>query len=424
MNMIQKLRRKFILVATAAVFLIVVGALSLINAITYVRMENEVQTVLAYISQNDGYAPPHTPPQTTSNWLLGWDDSNWASDTPEFTYQTRFFSVHVNADGYASDINIAHIAAFTEEEAIQYARTTVAEGKPQGFFKKNRATYAYLITKHDDDSYLIVIMDCTRDVAAVESFMRYSAWFGFACIVLYVLILIGLCNWAIKPFVRNMENQKRFITNAGHELKTPIAIISANAEAIELINGKSQWTTSIIHQVRRVSNLINDLIMLAKMSEGSEIQLSIVEVNVSDVAHTVAESFQTMAKEQHKELTETIVPNLTIKSDSKCLYELINILVDNAVKYCDDGGTIDVRVTPGRLKKGVVIAISNTYAAGATIDYSRFFERFYRGDESHNSEKAGYGIGLSMAEELTHVLKGKIAVSYKKGVITFTVQLA
>lgn len=425
MNMIQKLRRKFILVATIAIFLIVVGALSLINAITYIRMENEVEGILTYISQNDGYAPPHTPPRSTSSWpSLGLDDSNWASDTPEFTYQTRFFSVHVNADGYASNINIAHIAAFTEEEAIQYARTTVAEGKPQGFFKKNRATYAYLITKHDDDSYLIVILDCTRDVAAVQSFMRNSAWFGFACIVLYVLILIGLCKWAIKPFIRNMENQKRFITNAGHELKTPIAIISANAEALELLNGKNQWTTSIIHQVRRVSNLINDLIMLAKMSEGSQIQLQWQDINISAVAHTVAESFRTMAEEQQKTLTETITPQVVIKSDAKCIYELINILVDNAVKYCDDGGTIDVRLVPGRLKKGAVIAISNTYADGEKIDYSRFFERFYRGDESHNSKQAGYGIGLSMAEELTHVLKGKISVSYKKGVITFAVQFA
>lgn len=424
MNMIKKLRRQFILVATAAVFLIIVGALSLINAITYVRMENEVQSILSYISQNDGYAPPHTPPPTTGSWLLGTDDSNWASDTPEFTYQTRFFSVHVNAEGYASEINITHIAAFTETEAIQYARTTVAEGKPQGFFKKNRATYAYQITKHDDGSYLIVILDCTRDVAAVQSFMRYSAWFGFACIVLYVLILIGLCNWAIKPFVRNMENQKRFITNAGHELKTPIAIISANAEAIELINGKSQWTTSILHQVRRVSNLINDLIMLAKMSEGSQLQLTIAELNVSAVTHTVAESFRTMAEEQHKLLTEAITPDIMIKSDEKCFYELINILIDNAVKYCDDNGEITVRLTPGRLKKGAVIAISNTYAAGEKIDYSRFFERFYRGDESHNSQKSGYGIGLSMAEELTHVLKGKISVSYKKGIITFTVQFS
>jgi len=421
MNMIKKLRRQFILVATVAVIIIVVGALSLINAITYVRMENEVQTVLAYISQNNGDAP-HTPPSTTGSWLLDWDDSNWASDTPEFTYQTRFFSVHVNADGYATNINIKHIAAFSEEEAIQYARTTVAEGKPQGFFKKDRATYAYLITKHDDGSYLIVILDCTRDVGAVQSFMRYSAWFGFACIVLYVLILIGFCNLAIKPFVRNMENQKRFITNAGHELKTPIAIISANAEAMEMINGKSQWTTSILHQVKRVSNLINDLIMLSKMSEGSQLEWHIGQVNMTTVVTTIVESFQPIAKDQEKTLAHTVAPDVVIRSDEKCVYELINILVDNAVKYCDDGGTIKVNLAKGK-KKGAVVTIANTYAAGAKIDYSRFFERFYRGNESHDSAKAGYGIGLSMAEELTQVLKGKIAVSYKDGVITFAVRL-
>lgn len=421
MNMIKKLRRQFILVATVAVIIIVVGALSLINAITYVRMENEVQTVLAYISQNNGDAP-HTQPSTTGSWLLDWDDSNWASDTPEFTYQTRFFSVHVNADGYATNINIKHIAAFSEEEAIQYARTTVAEGKPQGFFKKDRATYAYLITKHDDGSYLIVILDCTRDVGAVQSFMRYSAWFGFACIVLYVLILIGFCNLAIKPFVRNMENQKRFITNAGHELKTPIAIISANAEAMEMINGKSQWTTSILHQVKRVSNLINDLIMLSKMSEGSQLEWHIGQVNMTTVVTTIVESFQPIAKDQEKTLAHTVAPDVIIRSDEKCVYELINILVDNAVKYCDDGGTIKVNLAKGK-KKGAVVTIANTYAAGAKIDYSRFFERFYRGNESHDSAKAGYGIGLSMAEELTQVLKGKIAVSYKDGVITFAVRL-
>lgn len=423
MNMIKKLRRQFILVATVAVIIIVVGALSLINALTYMRMESEVQSILTYISQNDGYAPPHTPPRTTGSWLLAWDDSNWASDTPEFTYQTRFFSVHVNAAGYATDINIKHIAAFSEDEAIQYARTTVAEGKPQGFFKKNRATYAYTITKHPGGSYLIVILDCTRDVAAVQSFMRYSAWFGFACIVLYVLILIAFCNLAIKPFVRNMENQKRFITNAGHELKTPIAIISANAEAMELINGKSQWTTSILHQVKRVSNLINDLIMLSKMSEGSQLELHIVQVNVTTIVTNIIESFQTMAEEQQKQLDHDVASQIVIKSDEKCVYELINILVDNAVKYCDDGGKIHVSLNAGRKGKGAIVAISNTYAEGSKIDYSRFFERFYRGNESHDSAKAGYGIGLSMAEELTQVLKGRLAVSYKDGEITFAVRL-
>ena len=232
-----------------------------------------------------------------------------------------------------------------------------------------------------------------------------------------------MCNVAIRPFVRNMENQKRFITNAGHELKTPIAIISANAEAIEMLNGQSQWTDSILKQVRRLSNLIQDLIMLSKMGERSQVDLVITDVNLSETVHAVADSFQQLAIDAEKTLTTAIADGIHVKGDSKCLYELVNILVDNAVKYCDDKGTIDVSLRRGRLGKGAVVAVTNTYADGANVDYSRFFERFYRGDTSHNSQKAGYGIGLSMAEELTKLMGGKINVSYKAQRITFTVRL-
>lgn len=419
MNMIKRLRRKFILVATVGVVIIVAGALGLINTISYMRMEAQVETILMYISQNGGKVPLYTPPPKETSWF---GDSDWSQNTPEFSYQIRYFSLLVNAEGYAYDINIANIAAFTKEEAIQCARTTVKEGQPTGFFEKDKASYGYMITPQENGEYLIVIMDCTRDFAAVRSFMRYSLWFGVGCIILYVLILAALCNVAIKPFIRNMENQKRFITNAGHELKTPIAIISANTEALELISGKSQWTENILKQVQRSSKLINDLIMLSKMDEQKQ-QLVMEDVNVSELAASVADSFQMVAQEAEKTISCHITPHVTVCSDSKRLYTLINILMDNAVKYCDDRGTIDVAVTTAKKQKGALIAISNTYADGAHIDYSHFFERFYRGDESHNSKKAGYGIGLSMADELARLLKGHIDVTYKDGVITFTVRL-
>ena len=418
MDMVKKLRRKFIIIATIGVVIIVTGALGVINTISYMRMEAEVETVLSYISQNDGKVPAFTTSKKSS-WF---GESDWSRNTPEFSYQIRYFSIRVNAEGYAKDINIANIAAFTKEEAIQYARMVVKEGKPEGFFEKNRASYGYMITKKDDGSYLIVIVDCTRDFAAVRTFMRYSLWFGLGCIILYVVILASLCNVAIKPFIRNIENQKRFITNAGHELKTPIAIISANTEALELISGKSQWTENILKQVQRLSKLINDLIVLSKMDEQKQ-ELVIENVNVSDVAAAVADSFQTIVQESKKSLTCHIAPDVYIRSDAKMLYMLINILTDNAVKYCDDGGVIDVSVAAVK-KKGAVIAIANDYADGANTDYSHFFERFYRGDESHNSKKAGYGIGLSMAEELAQLLKGKLAVAYKDGVITFSIKLS
>lgn len=423
MNMIKRLRRKFIIMATIGVLVVLGGALGLINTIAYMRMNQQVMSVLTYIIHNNGAVPQKIGGDDGSFF----SDPSWTEETPEFAYQIRFFSVLVNASGYAEKIDIQHIASFSEKEAIDYARTTVAEarenGTKQGFFKKNRASYAYMIKPNDDGSFLIVILDCTRDVAAVASFMRYSLWFGLGCVILYVIILAAMCNVAIRPFVRNMENQKRFITNAGHELKTPIAIISANAEAIEMLNGQSQWTDSILKQVRRLSNLIQDLIMLSKMGERSQVDLVITDVNLSETVHAVADSFQQLAIDAEKTLTTAIADGIHVKGDSKCLYELVNILVDNAVKYCDDKGTIDVSLRRGRLGKGAVVAVTNTYADGANVDYSRFFERFYRGDTSHNSQKAGYGIGLSMAEELTKLMGGKINVSYKGQRITFTVRL-
>lgn len=423
MNMIKRLRRKFIIMATIGVLVVLGGALGLINTIAYMRMNQQVMSVLTYIIHNNGAVPQKIGGDDGSFF----SDPSWTEETPEFAYQIRFFSVLVNAGGYVEKIDIQHIASFSEKEAIDYARTTVAEarenGTKQGFFKKNRASYAYMIQPNDDGSFLIVILDCTRDVAAVASFMRYSLWFGLGCVILYVIILAAMCNVAIRPFVRNMENQKRFITNAGHELKTPIAIISANAEAIEMLNGQSQWTDSILKQVRRLSNLIQDLIMLSKMGERSQVDLVITDVNLSETVHAVADSFQQLAIDAEKTLTTAIADGIHVKGDSKCLYELVNILVDNAVKYCDDKGTIDVSLRRGRLGKGAVVAVTNTYADGANVDYSRFFERFYRGDTSHNSQKAGYGIGLSMAEELTKLMGGKINVSYKAQRITFTVRL-
>ncbi len=423
MNMIKRLRRKFIIMATIGVLVVLGGALGLINTIAYMRMNQQVMSVLTYIIHNNGAVPQKIGGDDGSFF----SDPSWTEETPEFAYQIRFFSVLVNAGGYAEKIDIQHIASFSEKEAIEYARTTVAEarenGTKQGFFKKHRASYAYMIQPNDDGSFLIVILDCTRDVAAVTSFMRYSLWFGLGCVILYVIILAAMCNVAIRPFVRNMENQKRFITNAGHELKTPIAIISANAEAIEMLNGQSQWTDSILKQVRRLSNLIQNLIMLSKMGERSQVDLVITDVNLSETVHAVADSFQQLAIDAEKTLHTDIADGIHVKGDSKCLYELVNILVDNAVKYCDDKGTIDVSLRRPRLGKGAIVAVTNTYADGANVDYSRFFERFYRGDTSHNSQKAGYGIGLSMAEELTKLMGGKINVSYKAQRITFTVRL-
>lgn len=416
MNVIKKLRRKFILLSTATVTIIVVMALSLVTIIAYMRINAQIESFLLYISQNGGHITAHRLPPT-NNWF---DETDWTGDTPDFSYQIRYLSIIIDDNGLVKAIDIQNIAAFTEQEAIEYANKALKSQTFSGFFKKDRASYAYKITNTSNGDHLIVIMDCTRDMAFVQDFIRDSIELGIACILLYIFILAILSKQAIKPFVRNMENQKRFITNAGHELKTPLAIISANTEAIELINGKSQWTEGILKQIRRLSNLINDLVMLSKMSEQSTAKIILTNTNISEITTDISKSFLQMATDQEKTLIYQIKPQVFIKSENKCLYELINILVDNAVKYCDNNGTINIKLTSN--KKQAYLTISNDYIDGQNLDFSRFFERFYREDSSHNSEKMGYGIGLSIAEELTKLLKGNIKVHYNNNKIIFTIK--
>ncbi len=417
MNMIQKLRRKFILVATAAVAIIVSGALGVLNTISIYETYSEIHAVLSYVSENKGTVPPNSL-LSVSSW---WGDTGWSDSTPEFSYQTRYFSILFTETGRVKMVNINHIAAFNEQEALRHAQSIIQAGDTSGFFKIQKASYAYQVTPLETGEKLVVILDCTRDMTNLDNLMRYSLLFGFACILFYALIVAALSGQVIKPFVRNMENQKRFITNAGHELKTPIAIISANTEALELMSGKSQWTENILKQIRRLSLLIDDLIILAKQEERDPKDLPRTEIDAAALVRSAVSSFQELAHDKAIPLLLHAPDSLYITTNEKCLHEVLNILLDNALKYSDPQGSITISLAPRR--KGAVLSVANPYAAGKGQDFSRFFERFYRGDTSHNSQKSGYGIGLSMAQELVLLLRGKIAVRYTEGHIRFIITL-
>ena len=136
-------------------------------------------------------------------------------------------------------------------------------GEKNGYFRKNGAEYGFLVSDMPNGGCRVAIIDCTSEFHAVHAFFVYSFLFGLLCVCFFMLIFTAMSGHVIAPFVRNMESQKRFITNAGHELKTPIAIISANAEAIEMLSGSSEWTDGIKKQVKRLTGLINDLVTVS-----------------------------------------------------------------------------------------------------------------------------------------------------------------
>ena len=407
MDMIRRLHRKFIWMATASVVAIIVLAVGLINGSLYVRVHHEISSITDIISQNGGTIPSDLAPQEKGLFEFG----NWAEETPEFSYQARYFSILFDANKKeAKVINVNHIAAFNAKEAFNLAVRVLQTGKSEDFFLKDRAYYNYKITQTASGDTLVVFFDCTRDILALSSIFSYSVALGLFCITLFFLIITFLSSKAIKPFVRNMENQKRFITNASHELKTPVAIISANTEALELVSGKSEWTGNIIKQTKRLTNLINDLVALARVGEIEKENLKLEDVDISQVTETIAGDFRQVALETH------IPPGVHVRSEEKLFGQILGILLDNAVKYCDEKGRVQVEVTTEKKEKGFAIIISNDFAEGEDIDYTKFFERFYRHDISHSSQIKGYGVGLS---DIVKLLDGTIDVSWKEGRISF-----
>ena len=265
----------------------------------------------------------------------------------------------------------------------------------------------------------MIFLDCTQRMELVATVMRLSFMIGGMSFLMFFVIIWVFSKRAIRPVIRNMEAQEQFITNAGHELKTPLTVISANTEVIEMTQGKSEWTDSIKNQVKRLTELVNSHISLARMQEAKKPEVQ--PVNLSEMVNDTAETFRPVVENQGKSLNTEVCEDVHIMANAALSRELLSILMDNAAKYCDEGGCVTVRLNT--LGKNARIFVENTYKEGKGKDFSRFFERFYRDDVSHNSEVKGYGIGLSIANRIVSISGGSIKASYEGENIIFGVTL-
>ena len=399
--MIKKMRRKFLFTATLAIMIVTMIIVGTINGFNYYRLQQEVYEILNYISDSEG--------------TIDYSDNTYFSR--ESLYELRYFTVTITNDA-AQVMGSQNITTVDRDKALTLAYRCFHEHANRGILDDNERTYGYVINNLKDGKR-IIILDCTTRFAILGRTLRMSLVIGIICIILFCLLMFLLSPLAIKPYIDNIENQKMFITNAGHELKTPLAVISANTEVMEMLNGESEWTRSNMTQVKKMSGLINELIMLSRMSETVDIILS--DIDYTAVLKECINTFMPIVASTDKQLVTQIEDDVHVNAEIKNLQALIDILLDNAIKYCDDGGTIGVSLN----KRGrqSVLTVYNDYEEGANIDYHRFFDRFYRQDTSHNSKKQGFGIGLSMAASVVELFKGKIRVDYKNGVITFTVTI-
>ena len=430
--MIRKLRLKFILVSMLSVTIVMVLLIGVINIMNYRSVVKNADRILAMLTDGGGRFPGivNRSQDTSSNrsrtgnrrdtrnpedflrWMTRFSSED-NENNPELRYESRFFSVTLNLRGEVISTRTDRISAVDSEDAALMAREIYTSGKVVGF----KGDYRFRKTINPNNNMILIIFyDCGRSLSNVRSFLFTSIAISVICLLM-VYILIAISSKAvIKPAADAYEKQRQFITDAGHELKTPLAIINADADVLEMELGgdgeesSNEWLSDIRKQTARLTELTGNLIYLAKTEEGTKEAFTFVDFPVSDVIAQEVDSFKGPAQAAGKTIDTKIDDNLSMNGDQKAIRQLVDIFLDNAVKYSPEGGTITVKLK----KSGKYIGLSVTNSTKNPVtkeNIKHIFDRFYRADESRNSETGGYGIGLSIAKSIVEVHKGKISAN-------------
>ena len=522
--MLKKLRRKFIAIAMLSVSIVLIAIVGTINIANYISTNEALDARLKLIAGNGGTFPdlleqknmgvesnkkndentntgtesantdtfdntadestnkriptlkePPSgrtdvqPPEDMNQADLNENDIN-ENDlkrhgiSPESQFDTRYFTVTINSKGDVENIDTSKIASVSSENAAQYAKKLWKSGK-KGDGKNGFSESFKYLTVGEGGSTMYIFLSCQRELSTIRTYVLASVGisvFGLAVVFVMIYFFSGKI---LKPVSESYEKQKRFITDASHEIKTPLTIIDANTEVIEMMEGENEWTSSTRKQVARLTSLTEKLVFLSRMDEEAT-KLEMLEFSLSDAILDTAEPFKAVAGTKGKKLTIDVTDKILYTGDEKTIRQLISILLDNAIKYsgCSSAsrekGNInkknlnktnfnktylnkttqtqndcvttinpapEIEISLKSSGKNRIITVWNTVDETANIKKGRqdmLFERFYRTDASHNSKTGGFGIGLSAAYAIVKAHKGKITAESKDGrSIKFTIVL-
>ena len=420
--MVNQLRKRFVLVAMLSILVVMTLIVLGITGVNRYQMTQQADELLQLIHDEPQRFIDHEPigpwgegqggmgPMPGENMNGGMIPGGGRFDE-ETTFRTRFFMLTYDANGQLFSSNLQSIAAVTQEEASAYGAQVLASNSTKGSVDD----YRYLKDVQDNQT-VIYCLNRSLERENVRTYLLGAVLVGVISYGLLFILISFVSGRAVRPLTENIERQKQFITDAGHELKTPISIISANAEVLEMENGTSPWLSNIQDQVKRMTELVKRLLALSRMDE-AQVQGRFSRVPFSELTEETAMDFVPVAEGQGKTMTVHVDKGLELLGEKDALKELVSILCDNAVKYCDDKGAIDVALTAEGKK--VKLTVQNAYETGAPVDTNKLFDRFYRSDTSRNQKSGGYGIGLSIAKAVVDVHKGKIHATHENGKMVF-----
>jgi len=468
--MIRKLRRRFIFIATVSVALVMILLTFIVNIAYYISVNSDLTEMLNIIYENQGIIPAQIGKKN--------DDSNKKAEKPaeyeadmgkegevadgteesrkppvssnkseisaqtvynnlpikkngppkkpskpgsqfnqETPYSTRYFVLRVSSEGEVIISNLEHISAVTEENIGEYAKVAARHGIGYGFYKN----YKFYVAKHGNDRYMAIFLDCYQEMRSVRLLTMWSIIADVFCVILVYILVTLFSRRAIDPIVRSAERQKQFITDASHELKTPLTVIDTCLSVLKMEVGEQKWIDKAQIHTKKMGELINSLMTLSRLDE-EEPHISMVEFCISEAVSEVVESFRDAVEGAGYRLEADIAPDISYRGDETAIRKLIGILMDNALKYTSENGAITIS-----LKKeyhSIVIRQTNPCEPIEKEDLKKLFDRFYRPDKSRTMATGGFGVGLSIARSIVEAHKGNIdAECPAKGEIVFTITL-
>lgn len=406
--MIKKLKIKFVAVIMGIltfVFLCIVGGIITSSYVSNERQTNELLQMVA--SADGGWSPEKKQPPKEEPW-----EKPEEGRREDLFALSSYYAVKLDSENNITEIINERKSVFQETQIIEAVNGVIESGKSSG-----RAGSEKFLVEEKDYGKIIVFVDNRVAEDNIRRMAAVSSIIGLAGLTVLFFVSLLLAGWVIKPVESSFEKQKQFVSDASHELKTPVAVISANADVLEGEIGENKWLSYIKSESERMNALVTQLLTLARAEEqgGAEFQ----SFNLSRSVLSVALPFESTAFEQNKDYDVQVAENITCFGNEEMIKQLAVILIDNAFKHTREGAKIKVSLSIHGGKR--TIEVFNTGEGLDAAEIEQIFERFYRSDKSRQRVNGNYGLGLSIAKAIVEQHKGKLNVESKKGEgITFT----
>lgn len=398
--MIKKLKNKIIIVITVILFLVFAAQIITINIINYQNKNNDaVRSARLIAKKFDMFS----------------SDGDDLSESPGFIYPDGYYVVLFNSSGTATAVFSDGNIEMTKEKLQKYLDIVFRDNKSEG-----RAFDMFYAVSKNPVGTFVVLTDNSAMKASVGYMVMISIISLTVAAILSFFIAKFIAHQIVSPVERNFEKQKQFISDAGHELKTPLTVIGANADLLESEIGDNKWLEYIRSETSRMNGLVYNLLSLAKIEDTDSDTAVFSEFNLSKTVEGMAMTFESVAYENNIILDADIESGIIFKGNEDEIKQLLSILIDNAIKH-STGDTVTVSLCSAKSKGQYELTVSNFGDEIPENEREKIFERFYRADKSRSRSQNRFGLGLAIAKAITEKHGGKIDVACKNGETSFIV---